>query len=102
MIHQNWSELVREHFTNQIPRLPNVGDSVSGKVVACAPFGIWLDINYGIPALLEIIQLDYQKYHPEHYPECTPDIDEEMDAFIVAITNKEIRLTQNFIFKKHT
>jgi hypothetical protein len=43
MIHQNWGGLVREHFKNQIPRFPNIGDSVNGKVVACAPFRIWLE-----------------------------------------------------------
>lgn len=101
MIHQNWSELVRKHFTNQIPRLPNIDDSVNGKVVACAPFGIWLDIHCGIPALLEIIQLDLQKHNPKKYPELMPEIGDELDAVVVVVKNKEIRLTQNFIFKKH-
>ncbi len=99
MIHQNWGELVREHFRNQIPILPKVGDCVNGKVVACAPFGIWLDINCGLPAILEIIQLYSQKYKPEEYPEWMPEIGDELDAIVVAITNKEIRLTQNFVFK---
>lgn len=100
MIHQNWGELVREHFTNQIPKLPNIGDSVSGEVVACAHAGIWLDIHCGIPALLEIIHLDSQKYNPEEYPEWMPEISERFDAVVVAIEKKEIRLTQNFLFNK--
>ena len=99
MIHQNWGELVREHFTNKIPKFSNVGDSVNGKVVACAHEGIWLDIDCGIPALLEIIQLDSQRYKPKKYPEWMPEIGNKFDAVVVAIKNKEIRLTQNFIFK---
>ena len=98
MIHQNWGELVREHFTNQIPRLPNVGDSVNGKVVACAPFAIWLDIRCGIPALLEINQLNVNKYKPEEYPRWMPKIGDEFNA-VVVVHNKEIRLTQKFLSK---
>ena len=99
MIHQNWGKLISEHFKNQTPRLPNIGDSVSGKVIACAPFGIWLDIHCGVPALIEIIHLDSQKYKPEEYSEWMPEIGDEFDAVVLAIENKEIRLTQNLLFK---
>ena len=33
----------------------SVGQSVAGMVVAKAPFGAWIDIGFGFPALLEII-----------------------------------------------
>jgi hypothetical protein len=35
-----------------------VGDEVSGEVIARAPFGAWLDIGVGFPALLEIVEID--------------------------------------------
>ncbi len=35
----------------------SVGAEVTGEVVARAPFGAWLDIGIGFPALLEIIEL---------------------------------------------
>ena len=31
---------------------PNVGDTFTGTVIARAPFGVWLDIGIGFPALL--------------------------------------------------
>jgi ribosomal protein S1 len=34
-----------------------LGDEVSGRIVARAPFGIWIDIGVGYPALLEIIMI---------------------------------------------
>ncbi|MEA5595475.1 hypothetical protein [Rivularia sp. UHCC 0363] len=90
MIHQNWGKLVCEHFTNKNLELPNIGDFVNGEVVACAPFGIWLDIHCGVPALLEIIQLDIQNFKPEDYPEWMPKIGEKFDAVVVVVKNKEI------------
>ena len=38
-------------------RLP-VGTSVTGRVVARYPFGAFLDIGLGFPALLEIIEIE--------------------------------------------
>ncbi len=34
-----------------------VGQSVTGRVVARSPFGAWVDLGVGFPALLEIIHV---------------------------------------------
>ena len=34
----------------------NVGQQVTGIVIACAPFGMWIDISFGHPALLLVTE----------------------------------------------
>ncbi len=34
-----------------------VGETVSGKVISRAPFGVWLDIGVGRPALLLVVNM---------------------------------------------
>ena len=95
MIHKNWRKLVGTHFDFKLTEMPEIGDRVTGTVVANAPFGIWLDIGVGIPSLLEIIQLDPVKYSPKNYPEWMPEIGEEILATVVYIREqKAIRLSQ--------
>ena len=36
----------------------SVGETVSGKVISRAPFGVWLDIEVGQPALLLVVNMD--------------------------------------------
>jgi hypothetical protein len=62
----DWGTKLRQRFGNGSPddsawdqvkkRLP-VGSQTTGEVVACAPFGVWLDIGVGFPALLEVPEI---------------------------------------------
>ena len=96
MIHENWSFLVKKHFDFTKTNIPEIGDTVTGYVVANAPFGIWLDINSGIPALLEINQLDEKEYPPDDYPQWMPEIGDKITATVLSITenSKQINLSQ--------
>jgi ribosomal protein S1 len=93
MIHKNWRSLVKKQFPFIPSNLPKVGDIVTGSVVANAPFGIWLDIGFRLPALLEIIQLN-ENYSPSDYPNWMPHIGEKMTATVVSIGDREIKLSQ--------
>jgi hypothetical protein len=59
----DWRDDIRSRFPDwgteeALPRWPEVrarlevGQPVSGVVIARAPFGVWLDIDAGFPALL--------------------------------------------------
>ena len=96
MIHENWGFLVKKNFDFTQNNIPEIGDRVTGYVVANAPFGIWLDIGSGIAALLEIIQLDENDYPPEDYPQWLPEIGDTITATVLSITenSKQINLSQ--------
>jgi len=85
MIHKNWGTLVRKHFPFSKTNLPKVGDPVEGTIVACAPFGIWLDIGAGLPGILKIPHLDDYIYPPKDYPDWMPEIGTKMSAKVVCI-----------------
>lgn len=51
----DWKSRVREW--SEVKRKPQVGQPVEGIVIARAPFGAWLDIGIGFPALIEITQI---------------------------------------------
>jgi hypothetical protein len=49
----------------------NVGQMVSGRVIARAPFGVWLDIGVGRPALLLVVNMNDAGVQPiaaQDYP----------------------------------
>jgi hypothetical protein len=69
MPYSDWGRLLSEHFPTREPaaierewtalkRRLSAGETVSGTVVAKAPFGAWIDIGVGFPALLEIILME--------------------------------------------
>ena len=72
----NWSEELINTFGNYLSEdlsgkwvaakdLLKQGDQIKGRIIAKAPFGIWVDIGIGFPALLEVIvakDLDYSIY----------------------------------------
>ena len=100
MIHKNWRTLVGKHFDFAPINLPEIGDRVTGVVVANAAFGIWLDIGVGIPGLLLIPERDPNKYPPQNYPEWMPMIGEEISATVIWFEKKpipQIRLSQKFL-----
>lgn len=64
----NWRADIKSRFPDWqtdalIERWPtiretlSIGQSVSGEVIARAPFGVWLDINVGQPALLLVVNM---------------------------------------------
>ena len=66
MEYQNWGKLLSERFPARDPveverewaalqQRVAVGQSVTGVVFAKAPFGAWIDLRVGFPALLEIV-----------------------------------------------
>lgn len=66
---ETWSELIElkyGSFTNSerkeawetAKQILHPGQWIEGKVIATAPFGIWVDFGYPIPGLLLITRLD--------------------------------------------
>lgn len=71
------------------------GESVRGSVIARRPFGVFVDIGAGFPALLEVIQFENareRRYEIEDYPA----IGDPITARVVAFNdrNRQIGLTQ--------
>ena len=72
-----------------------VGESVRGRVIARRPFGVFMDIGVGFPALLEVIQFEdahERRYRFEDYPA----VGDMITARVVGVTdrNREVQLTQ--------
>jgi len=72
-----------------------VGESVRGRVIARRPFGVFVDIGVGFPALLEVIQFEgarRRRYDLEDYPA----VGDTITARVVAINdrNRQVGLTQ--------
>ena len=91
--------LVGKHFDFTLTNLPKISDRITGTVVANAPFGIWLDIGVGIPGLLQIPELDSNKYPPKNYPKWMPEIGEEISATMIWFRKTpfpQILLSQKF------
>ena len=73
----------------------DVGESVRGRVIARRPFGVFVDIGVGFPALLEVIQfggMRERRYNFKDYPA----IGDPITARVVTFTdhNREVHLTQ--------
>jgi ribosomal protein S1 len=71
------------------------GESVRGPVIARRPFGVFVDIGAGFPALLEVIQFEdarERRYNLEDYPAVGGMITARVVAFNDA--NRQIGLTQ--------
>ena len=106
MDYATWGQLLSERFpardsieddhawTALRQRLA-VDQSVTGVVVAKAPFGAWLDIGVGFPALLQIVCI--QGLTPERYSldEWCP-IGSEVSAFVGGFNdrNRQVGLWQ--------
>ena len=97
-----WSRLLTERFpprdteTNRREwdalkqRLP-IGQIVTGTVIAKAPFGAWLDIGVGFPALLLIPHIE--GLTPERYraDEWCP-LGSRVKAFVGGFTNRNFQI----------
>jgi predicted RNA-binding protein with RPS1 domain len=72
-----------------------IGQHVRGSVIARAPFGVWLDINAGHPALLLVPEMRGAKERRITFDDY-PTIGEVVEARIVALGERgEIGLTQH-------
>ena len=72
-----------------------VGEAVRGPVIAHRPFGVFVDIGAGFPALLEVIQ--FGDAHERRYSfEDYPAVGETITARVVEFNNRnrQIGLTQ--------
>ncbi|MBX6313436.1 MAG: S1 RNA-binding domain-containing protein [Isosphaeraceae bacterium] len=72
-----------------------VGQTVRGRVIARRPFGVFVDIGVGFPALLEVIQFEgarQRRYNFEEYPA----VGDTITARVVAFNdpNRQVALTQ--------
>ena len=71
-----------------------VGRDVRGEVIARAPFGVWVDIDAGHPALLLVPEMTGASERPIRF-EDYPPIGAELDARIIALNDRaEIALSQ--------
>jgi predicted RNA-binding protein with RPS1 domain len=73
----------------------SIGQMVSGEVIARAPFGIWIDIGIGHPALLLVPEMKGARERSISFDEY-PSIGTTVEARIVALSDRgEIALTQH-------
>lgn len=72
-----------------------VGQTVSGKIVHKAPFGVFIDIGEDFPCLLEIIEienLNYDQYTSEKIFRLGEKVEGKVGDFTEE--NKQMRITQ--------
>jgi hypothetical protein len=101
-----WEQDIRSHFPDwgtctalgrwkaARTRL-SIGLQVRGEVIARAPFGVWVDIHVGHPALLLVTKMtgaDERRIAFEEYPQ----VGATVEAHIYSLGNDaEISLAQN-------
>ncbi len=73
-----------------------VGATVTGEVVARRPFGVFVDIGVGFPALLEVLQFRDHP-HPRYRDVANyPEVGSMVTARVVALNDRgrQVALTQ--------
>lgn len=101
-----WAQDIQKHFPDwgtaaalqrwqsNLPKLER-GQRVGGTVIARAPFGVWLDISVGHPALLLVPEMAGAIQKRITFEEF-PQIGSFLEASVVGMSEKaEICLTQN-------
>ena len=80
-----WQELVADLA---------IGQAIDGKVVAVAPFGVWIDVGIRVPALLLVVDFadsDSRSYELSDYPA----VGDQVSGWVRALTPKgQIAITQ--------
>jgi ribosomal protein S1 len=72
-----------------------VGQAVRGEVIARAPFGVWVDIGAGHPALLLVPEMASACERPIRLEEY-PKLGKVIEARVISLGDRaEISLTQN-------
>jgi small subunit ribosomal protein S1 len=101
----SWPDDIRAHFPDwetpgALARWPEVrtrlrvGQAVRGTVIARAPFGVWLDIGVGFPALLLVPEMREAKLRRIPF-EDYPPTGAQIEACINALGDRgELGLTQ--------
>lgn len=101
-----WDEDIRVRFPDRgteaaQARWPAVraeltaGQVVRGQVIARAPFGVWVDIGAGHPALLLVPEMTGARERPVRFEEY-PELGAVVEARIISLSDRaEISLTQN-------
>mgnify|MGYP001108743861 CR=1 FL=1 len=73
----------------------SVGQTVRGEIVARAPFGVWVDIGAGHPALLRVPEMAGAGARPIRFEEY-PELGATVEARVISLGDRaEIGLTQN-------
>jgi predicted RNA-binding protein with RPS1 domain len=101
-----WDEDIRAHFPDWgtdavLARWPairsrlSIGHMVRGEVIARAPFGVWVDIAVGHPALLLVPEMA-GAWERRIVFEDYPPLGSTVEARIIALGDRgEIALSQN-------
>ena len=102
----NWAEEVRRCFgdVTRPDRLADwirtrqeypIGSKVSGTVVLKSPFGVWLDLGVGFPALLLVTRFKHQLEFQD-YVDHGPVVGGQVDAvvFLLNDADRQLVLTQ--------
>jgi predicted RNA-binding protein with RPS1 domain len=101
----NWNDDIRARFTDwgtedALARWPterkrlSVGLCVRGEVIARAPFGVWVDISAGHPALLLVAEMRDARERRIRF-EDYPKMGEILEAHISSLGDRaEIALSQ--------
>jgi transcriptional accessory protein Tex/SPT6 len=104
-MNHEWTSEIRDCFPdwqtdNATARWPetkaqlSIGQKVSGEVIARAPFGVWVNIGVGHPALLLVPEMEGADKHPIKFEEYPP-LGAIVTAWIVGLGDKaEIGLSQ--------
>ena len=73
-----------------------IGETVEGVVVARFPFGVFIDLGVGFPALLEVIQFERAQQRPYRQLDDYPAVGTTVSARVVAFNdrNRQVGLTQ--------
>jgi hypothetical protein len=101
-----WSEELRrcfghldgpEHLADweRVKRSLPIGSRVSGRLVLKAPFGVWMDVGAGFPAILLITRFA-RAYTYDMYMQHGPEEDDVLDATVYLFNDvdRQLVLTQ--------
>jgi ribosomal protein S1 len=72
-----------------------IGSKVSGRVTACAPFGVFVDLGLGFPGLLELPEFADAAPRPQGVTRL-PAVGDQISAWVLQHDdhNRQLRLTQ--------
>ncbi len=81
---------------NLAKELIDLGSDVSGVVVHCEQFGVFLDLEVGFPAILEVVRFKHTNRKPLKYPQDYPNVGDIVHGRVFAFSDsfRQIALTQ--------
>ena len=110
MVDVNWHNEIKRIFGDyESPELEsawqavvqslNLGQSVTGKVVARADYGAWIDLGVGFPALLQTVMMQGMDHEMYLADEWCP-VGSQVKAQVRILNERQIGLEQ-FAFDEH-